>query len=111
MSNRSWSSRKLCALVVATSLWLGQGCGGLEGIVARRALSRLAWRCYDRSMKITDDYRAKIRLWAEHQRVVALPVGPPLPKFSAQRFRSHQEMNRWKHELLLELARRVAAHG
>ncbi len=55
-------------------------------------------------MKISDDYRAKWRLWAERPVVLPLPAGPPLPRFSSRRFSSHAEMNRWKRELLLELA-------
>jgi hypothetical protein len=59
-------------------------------------------------MKITDDYRAKIRLWAANPRVVPLPPGPRLPRFRARKFSSHAEMNAWKRELVLELARRYA---
>jgi hypothetical protein len=62
-------------------------------------------------MKISDDYRAKVRLWAEQPRVVPLPDAPPLPRFSARRFRSHEEMNRWKQDLLREVARSVASRG
>ncbi len=59
-------------------------------------------------MKISDDYRAKIRLWAAAQRVVPLPAGPPLPRFTARRFSTHEEMNTWKLELLRQVARSVA---
>jgi hypothetical protein len=62
-------------------------------------------------VKISDDYHAKVRLWARRPTVVALPPGPPLPKFDAQRFRTHEDMNRWKHALLRELARAAARHG
>lgn len=62
-------------------------------------------------MKVSDDYRAKIRLWAAAQRVVPLPPAPRLPRFSAQRFASHEAMNRWKAELLRELARSVSSDG
>jgi hypothetical protein len=55
-------------------------------------------------MKITDDYNAKIRLWAENPRVVPLPPGPRLPKFKSRRFSSHAEMNEWKRALLQQLA-------
>ena len=68
-------------------------------------------RCYDRLVKISDDYSAKLRLWAEHQVVVPLPVVPPLPRFPAQRFRTHLEMNRWKESLLRAVARGAAPHG
>ena len=62
-------------------------------------------------MKRSDDYRAKVKLWAERPTVAPLPPGPGLPKFPAQRFRTHEEMNRWKQSLLLEVARTVARHG
>jgi hypothetical protein len=56
-------------------------------------------------VKITDDYKAKIRLWAAQPRVVPAPPGPLLPKFPPQKFASHAEMNRWKAELFLQIAR------
>ncbi len=62
-------------------------------------------------MKVTDDYRAKVRLWAQQPRVVSLPSVPPLPKFGSQKFRTHEEMNLWKEALLREVARNVARHG
>jgi isopenicillin N synthase-like dioxygenase len=62
-------------------------------------------------MKISDDYRAKIRLWAAQPTVMPLPAAPRLPAFRARRFRSHEEMNRWKRSLLQELARSLALHG
>jgi hypothetical protein len=62
-------------------------------------------------MKVSDDYRAKLRLWASNQIVAALPPGPRLPKFRSQKFTTHAEMNRWKETLLLQIARQQAAHG
>ncbi len=59
-------------------------------------------------MKQADDYRAKIRLWAANPKVVALPSGPPLPRFGSRKFASHEEMNRWKQALLAQVAR---SHG
>jgi hypothetical protein len=56
-------------------------------------------------MKITDDYNAKIKLWAPNLRVAAAPPAPRLPDFKSRRFSSHAEMNEWKRSLLLELAR------
>ncbi len=55
-------------------------------------------------MKISDDYRAKYRLWAENPRVVAAPAPPRLPRFKSRRFTSHAEMNQWKQSLLRQLA-------
>ena len=62
-------------------------------------------------MKITDDHRAKIRLWVLNLTVAPAPRPPVLPKFSPQRFSNHEEMNRWKKELLRQLARESARHG
>ena len=62
-------------------------------------------------MKISDDYCAKVKLWAKQPTVSKLPPGLPLPKFPAQKFRTHEEMNRWKQSLLREVARTVARHG
>lgn len=56
-------------------------------------------------MKISDDYHAKIRLWAARPEVVPLPKGPVLPRFKVQRFRNHGEMNLWKAGLLRRIAR------
>jgi hypothetical protein len=56
-------------------------------------------------MKITDDYKAKYRLWAENPRTV--PAGAPvrIPHFRSRRFSTHAEMNAWKESVLRELAR------
>jgi len=62
-------------------------------------------------VKISDDYRAKLRLWARQPVVVPLPPAPALPRFTAQKFRTHQEMNEWKRILLREVARTAACHG
>ncbi len=59
-------------------------------------------------MKQADDYKAKIRLWAQNPRVEPLPSGPPVPRFRPRRFKTHKEMNRWKQALLAEMAR---SHG
>jgi len=62
-------------------------------------------------MKISDDYKAKQRLWIAASQVAPLPKGPPLPPFGSRRFRSHEEMNRWKKELLAQCAREARPHG
>lgn len=58
-------------------------------------------------MKITDDYKAKIRLWAAKPQVV--PASPPthIPNFKSRKFSSHAEMNEWKQSVLRELAKAV----
>lgn len=58
-----------------------------------------------------DDYQAKVRLWCREPVVVPLPPGPPLPKFKARKFRTHAELNRWKQELLREIAQTAVPHG
>jgi hypothetical protein len=62
-------------------------------------------------MKITDDYKAKYRLWAANPKVIAAPAPPRLPKFGSRKFSSHAEMNEWKRNLLLEVARNSESHG
>jgi len=62
-------------------------------------------------MKFTDDYQAKLRLWAANPQGMPLPAPPLLPKFKPQKFRTHAEMNRWKESLLRQLARGDTAHG
>ena len=62
-------------------------------------------------MKISDDYRAKIRLWAANPVALPAPQPPKLPRFAAKRFSSHAEMNRWKRELLRQIAQETPLHG
>jgi hypothetical protein len=61
-------------------------------------------------VKISDDYRAKVRLWAMRPTVVPLPPVAPMPKFTALRFATHEELNQWKQSRLLELARTIPRH-
>ena len=58
-------------------------------------------------MKVTDDYKAKYRLWAANP--VVVPAGHPvwIPGFKSRRFASHAEMNAWKASVLCEIARTV----
>jgi hypothetical protein len=60
-------------------------------------------------MKITDDYRAKYRLWAADPQVVPAPAPARIPNFTSRRFSSHAEMNAWKSQVLRQLARAAAA--
>jgi len=62
-------------------------------------------------VKISDDYRAKVKLWAWQPTVAPLLPGPPLPRFAARRFRTHAEMNQWKQSILREMAQEAARHG
>jgi len=57
-------------------------------------------------MKITNDYKAKLEIWAAEGRAVPMPRANGFPRFGCRRFSSGAEMNAWKKELLAETARR-----
>lgn len=57
-------------------------------------------------MKFTDDYEAKLTIWARNPRVVPLPKLQGLPRFGVKRFSSYEALNEWKRDLLAELAAR-----
>lgn len=57
-------------------------------------------------MKITDDYKAKLRLWTRNPRVSFARSVPDLPYFGCVRFNSYRDMNEWKKEYIRALARR-----
>jgi len=58
-------------------------------------------------MKITDDYKAKIKMWAANPQVV--PDSPPknIPKFRSMKFNSYAEANAWKKELIKQMAQQA----
>jgi hypothetical protein len=58
----------------------------------------------DRIMKYTDDYNAKLEIWAKEDKVWRMPRIANLPRFGHMKFRSHREMNEWKEGLLAQLA-------
>jgi hypothetical protein len=60
------------------------------------------------AMKITDDYKAKYRLWALNPQVVGESTPPRLPGFRSRRFSSHGELNQWKAEVLRQQAQGIA---
>jgi hypothetical protein len=62
-------------------------------------------------MKVTDDYRAKVKLWVSNPAVVSALPPPKLPKFSPKKFSNHSEMNEWKSSLLRQLAREIKEDG
>ncbi len=55
-------------------------------------------------MKRSDDYSAKLEMWAAEPRVYPLPQIVRLPRFKAMKFKSHAEMNAWKQQLLDRIA-------
>ena len=57
--------------------------------------------------KSTDNYEAKLDIWAREGKVCPLPKATGLPRFGARRFGSYREMNAWKRQLL----DRIAAQG
>ncbi len=59
--------------------------------------------------KLTDDPDAKFKIWARDTQVCAFPRIANIPPFGVRRFASHAEMNAWKLELLVELARQGGA--
>lgn len=61
-------------------------------------------------MKITEDYKAKIRLWARNPQVIPAPPPVKIRGFKSRRFSSYAEMNAWKEQVLREQAREKAAH-
>ena len=56
-------------------------------------------------MKITDDYKAKYRLWAQNPQVIPPGAVLIIPGFKSRKFSSHEEMNEWKRLVLREIAR------
>ena len=57
-------------------------------------------------MKISNNYKSKLKIWASDNRIVALPKAVGFPQFGCKRFSSGYEMNAWKKEMLTETARR-----
>ncbi len=57
-------------------------------------------------MKITDNYSAKFKIWAEERKVSPLPENPcHLPNgVRSISFRSYKELNDWKKSLIKDAA-------
>ncbi|MFO7870671.1 MAG: hypothetical protein R6V03_04475 [Kiritimatiellia bacterium] len=53
--------------------------------------------------KYTDNYSAKMEIWARESRVYPVPKLANLPPFASRKFNSCEEMNAWKKQLLKEL--------
>jgi hypothetical protein len=60
-------------------------------------------------MKITDDYKGKIAIWAKEGKVYRTPKIANLPAFGHRRFNSYEELNAWKKSLLGELLKQGGA--
>jgi hypothetical protein len=56
-------------------------------------------------MKYTDDYRAKVKVWAANPQVVPMPKMVGVPRIGSRKFNSYAEMNAWKRERIREIAR------
>ena len=61
---------------------------------------------HNESMKITDDYRGKLELWAREGKVARLPRIANLPSFGHCRFDSYEALRAWKQALLNEIEQR-----
>lgn len=55
---------------------------------------------YTAPMKITDDYGAKLDIWARNAKVCGTPKIANLPRFQSRKFRTYEEMNEWKRSLI-----------
>jgi hypothetical protein len=63
-------------------------------------------------MKVSDDYTAKIWMWAANPKVVAAPpLLETIPHFGHKSFSSHLEMNAWKEKLWREIAAKAPGDG
>jgi hypothetical protein len=52
----------------------------------------------------SDDYAAKIKLWASNPQVVPQPPLPKLPQCGSKKSSRYAEFNAWKRELLKQIA-------
>lgn len=53
--------------------------------------------------KYSDDYTAKLKIWASDPKAQHVPSLSNLPKFGARKFSSCEEMNAWKRSLIQQL--------
>jgi hypothetical protein len=60
-------------------------------------------------MKSTDDYKAKLEIWARNGQVVRMPRIANLPQFGHKRFNSYDELNAWKKSIRDQLAEKGGA--
>jgi hypothetical protein len=57
-------------------------------------------------MKISDNYNAKYEIWTKDPKVTPLPKMILPFKFSAQKFSTYKEMNEWKKNLIIKIAKK-----
>lgn len=57
-------------------------------------------------MKISDNYQAKVKLWASSPQVTVLPYVFRIPNFRSRKFSSYEEFNAWKRGVMLACAKR-----
>jgi hypothetical protein len=55
-------------------------------------------------MKSTDNYDAKLEIWAKESKVYPLPTVTGIPRFGWKKFKSYEEFNAWKKGLLAQIA-------
>jgi hypothetical protein len=55
-------------------------------------------------VKFTDDYSAKLKIWAGTPTVCRLPRATGLPRFGVKRFDSYDAFNAWKREFMDQIA-------
>jgi hypothetical protein len=60
-------------------------------------------------VKTTDNYAAKLEIWAREGKVARLPRIANLPRFGHRRFSSYEELNTWKQSLRDQLAEQGGA--
>lgn len=56
-------------------------------------------------MKISDDYEAKFKIWAENPKVYPMPKIVFPFKIPSQKFSSYEDFNKWKNDLLADIAK------
>jgi hypothetical protein len=54
-------------------------------------------------VKYTDDYDAKLEIWARDAKVYAMPRIRNLPRFGWKKFNTYEELNAWKKSLIEQL--------
>jgi len=97
----SATSDNLCVPIGPTTgtatLWPGEHTSALDQLDINPHHGVMSWA--------KDDYKAKYRLWVSHPPLFSPPVPLNLPRFGCKRFSSYEELNAWKRQYRLEIAR------